>query len=183
MPQPEIDGTDLATLLRSAADGDRISFQQIYDRTSPKLFGVALRISGNRTIAEDVVQEAYLKIWRNADRFDPRAGGAMTWMATIVRNAAIDRIRADRIERNSSGDDEDALAGLVAPGSGDSVAQLSLQTCLGKLDEDARRCVLLAYVHGFSRDDLSERMERPVGTIKTILHRSIKVLRECLDPT
>lgn len=176
-------GDDIAAeaLLASVGRGDREAFRRLYDATAPRLLGIAIRIIGNRPVAEDVVQEAYLKVWRNAGSFAAGSGGAVGWMTAILRNAAIDRIRSDRVERASSGDGDAALAALPDAGAGDSAAQMSLGTCLSQLEDEARHCVVLAYVSGLSREELAARFERPVGTIKTILHRSLRALRQCLD--
>ena len=105
----------------------------------------------------------------------------MAWLATIARNRAIDRIRSEKIERNRAGDDDQILERLARPSAGDPAMRQALGQCLGMLDEESRNCVVLAYCSGFSREELAERFSRPVGTIKTLLHRSIKQLRACLE--
>lgn len=171
---------DLQGMLRGVADGDRPAFRALYDATSSKLFGVVLRITGNRAEAEDVLQEAFERVWRKASLYRPEAGQPMAWLAAIARNSALDRIRASRIERARSDDDESILERLAAP-EPSPVARESLRQCLGGLDEEARRCVILAYCSGYSREELAERFGRPVGTIKTLLHRTIKALKACLE--
>jgi RNA polymerase sigma-70 factor (ECF subfamily) len=174
------EGRNLAELLRAASLGDRGAFRALYEATSPKLFGVILRITRNRMVAEEILQETYVKVWQNAARFTPEAGHPLAWLATIARNRAIDRLRAEKFERNRAGDD-DALDRLAAPGGADPAEREALRACLQGLDEEARSCVVLAYCSGFSREELAERFNRPVGTIKTILHRSIGLLRQCLE--
>lgn len=175
-----IDASGLPELLDAIARGDRGAFRRLYEATAPKLFGIVLRITSNRSVAEEVLQETYLKVWQNAERFTPEAGKPITWLATIARNGAIDRIRSERIERQRSDDDQAILDRLPSPSSGDPTAREALRICLSGLEEDARSCVVLAYCSGFSREELAERFGRPVGTIKTLLHRSIKLLRDCL---
>lgn len=171
----------LPELLQATSRGDRGAFHRLYEATAPKLFGIVLRITSNRSVAEEVLQETYLKVWQNAERFAPDAGKPITWLAAIARNAAIDRIRSERIERQRSDDDQAILDRLPSPSSGDPAARNALRLCLSGLDEDAQSCVVLAYCSGFSREELATRFDRPVGTIKTMLHRSIKLLRDCLD--
>ncbi len=171
----------LPELLEATSRGDRGAFRQLYEATAPKLFGIVLRITSNRSVAEEVLQETYIKVWQNAERFTPEAGKPMTWLAAIARNGAIDRIRSERIERQRSDDDQAILDRLPSPFSGDPAARDALRLCLGRLEQDAQSCIVLAYCSGFSREELAERFGRPVNTIKTILHRSIKMLRECLD--
>ena len=180
MNQPT-DGSSLPELLEATSRGDPTAFRRLYEATAPKLFGIVLRITSNRSVAEEVLQETYLKVWQNAERFTPEAGTPITWLAAIARNRAIDRIRAERIERQRSDDDQAILDRLPSPSSGDPAARERLRLCLSELGGDAQSCVVLAYCSGYSRDELAERYGRPVGTIKTLLHRSIKLLRDCLD--
>jgi RNA polymerase sigma-70 factor (ECF subfamily) len=178
---PTTIGGSLQDLLEATSRGNQAAFRSLYQATAPKLFGVVLRITRNRPMAEEVLQETFVKIWQNAERFSPEAGQPMAWLSAIARNRAIDRIRSERIERSRTSDDEGALERLVAPGTGDVVLQESLRVCLGQLDEEARNCVVLAYCSGFSREELAEKYRRPVGTIKTLLHRSVRLLKACLE--
>jgi RNA polymerase sigma-70 factor (ECF subfamily) len=173
--------TSLADLLEATSHGNHAAFRALYDATSAKLFGVVLRIIRNRSVAEEVLQDTYVNIWRNAERFTPEAGRPVTWLIAIARNRAIDRIRSEKIEHHRVADDEDVLGRLAAPDGGDPVAREALRACLEELLEEARSCVVLAYCSGFSREELAERFGRPVGTIKTLLHRSTKLLRGCLE--
>jgi RNA polymerase sigma-70 factor (ECF subfamily) len=174
-------GNALVGLLEATSRGDRPAFRALYEATAPKLFGIVLRITRNRPMAEEVLQETFIKIWQNAERYMPESGQPMAWLAAIARNRAIDRIRSEKIERNRAGDDDQILERLVAPSDGDPAMRQALGTCLKTLDEESRNCVILAYCSGFSREELAERFGRPVGTIKTLLHRSLKQLRACLE--
>jgi len=175
------DRAALRGFLEAVARGDRTAFRALYEATAPKLFGVILRITGNRPVAEDVLQETYVRIWQKAERYDPEAGPVMPWLMAVARNRAIDRIRAERIERNRTSDDEAVLSRLAAPNSGDALTREALRRCLSGLDDEARTTVILAYCSGYSREELAERSGRPVGTIKTMLHRSLKLLKACLE--
>jgi RNA polymerase sigma-70 factor (ECF subfamily) len=174
-------GGSLEALLQDAARGNHAAFRALYEAVSPKLFGIVLRITRNRSMAEEVLQETFVKIWQNAERFTPEAGQPMAWLTAIARNRAIDRIRAEKVERSQPLDDEPALERLAAPAGGDPVARESLRKCLGQLDDEARNCVILAYCSGYSREELAERFHRPVGTIKTLLFRSVRLLKACLE--
>ena len=171
----------LAGLLDATGRGDRAAFRALYDATAPKLFGIILRIAGNRSIAEDVLQETFVRVWQKAERFAPDAGRPMPWLTTIARNLAIDRLRSDRIERSRPADDEKILERMPAPADGDMAVRDALEKCLSGLDQEARNCVVLAYCSGYSREELAERFGRPVGTVKTVLHRSLKLLKACLE--
>lgn len=178
--------TALEDLLAATAKGDREAFQKLYQRSSGKLFGVVLRILKNRQMAEDALQDVYLKIWQKADAYSRDKGKPISWMATIARNRAIDVVRAARPHQtvDEPGDEEEIfhLGGQSAEGV--DVAELeSLRFCLGEMKKDDRRYVMMAYYEGFSRDELADRFEMPVGTIKTRLRRGLIALRSCLERT
>jgi RNA polymerase sigma-70 factor (ECF subfamily) len=174
--------TALSRLLRQSASGDRVAFAELYRLTAGKLLAVARRIAGNAALSEDALQEAYVRIWSHAARFDPTVGSAMTWMITIVRNEAISlrRRAAERIA--DRGVDLDDVP-LVDPAAmQDANADLRrLRECLNKLNEQSRSMVLLAYHLGASRQELAARFDRPVATVKTVLRRGLASLKECLD--
>lgn len=174
---------DLSALIGRTARGDQAAFQQLYVETSAKLLGIALRIVKDRAVAEDVVQEAYLKVWQGAASYSVEAGRPMTWLISIARYRAIDVVRARRetIARTH----EDGLDPLdTVSDSRDREAEFiemdRLSTCLGRLDETQRRCFLAAYYEGYSREELSARFASPVNTIKTWLHRTAASLRTCM---
>lgn len=178
---------DLEMLLARVAAGDRAAFGRLYAATAAKLFGIVLRISRDRALAEDVLQDTFVRVWRNAARYEPDSGRPITWMAAIARNAAIDALRRRRahdvrvvadVEEDAAGEIADDRALAVDPADREA-----LRTCLGRLEEQQRQCVLLAYQDGCSREELAERFGRPVGTIKTWLHRALARLKECLDGT
>lgn len=174
----------LRQLLTDTARGDRRSFQSLYQATSAKLFGIILRICKDRQISEDVLQETFLKIWRRAESYDPALGEPLGWMCVIARRAAIDALRQRGEPRVVTATEEfDPFETIADPASeGPDGADLAaLRKCLGVLEEEQRRCVLLAYYEGFSREELSETFGRPVGTIKTWLFRGLALLRDCLD--
>lgn len=174
----------LEHLLAATAGGDRIAFKTLYERSSAKLFGVVLRILKNRQKAEDVLQDVYLKIWQKAESYDPKQGRPITWMATIARNRAIDIVRATRPEQtvDEPGDEEEIFRLGASEGEQVDLSELeALRFCLGEMKEDDRNYVLLAYYEGYSREELAQRFESPVGTIKTRLRRGLLALRTCLE--
>ncbi len=174
----------LETLLQATAKGDRTAFRTLYDRSSAKLFGVILRILKNRQKAEDVLQDVFLKVWQKAGSYDSAQGKPITWMATIARNRAIDVIRATRPEQtvDEPGDEEEIFRLTDQDANAVDVTDLeALRFCLGEMKDDDRNYVLLAYYEGYSREELAERFESPVGTIKTRLRRGLLALRACLE--
>ena len=154
----------------------------LYAQTSAKLFGVAVRIVGQREEAEEVLQESFVAVWQRAGDYDAARGSATGWLTTIVRHCAIDHVRRRAGRPESRSAPEESLLKFAAGGSTDRGAQLgALQRCLGELDEQPRRAVLLAYVYGFTREEIATGCAVPVGTIKSWIRRSIERLKRCLD--
>jgi len=177
----QLDGrTILLQLLAEVARGNKSAFARLYGLTQAKLLGVALRILRDRALAEDVLQESYLKIWRHASSYDPAIASPMTWMATIVRHGAIDAVRRRQIEAIASDDEMSALPS----NDPDPVDEMHLArlrpkalAAFARLPEDKRRLIMLAYLRDRSRHDLSIRLGIPANTVKTHLRRALLELR------
>jgi RNA polymerase sigma factor (sigma-70 family) len=179
-----IEKAELDDLLGAVARRDRQSFRRLYEVMSPKLFATILRIVRNTSAAEEVLQDVFLRIWQNAETFSPETAPARAWMNSIARNRAIDVLRQKTFVSVSSTEDGNDWYERVAEGrdrEADMINNASLRHCLDGIDEQARDCVLLAYYEGYSREELAQRYDRPVNTIKTWLHRSLASLRACLD--
>lgn len=168
-------------LLAAVAERDKAAFRLLYQRTSAKLYGIVLRILPDRAQAEDAMQDVYVRIWRNAGGYDAARGRPITWLAAIARNMAIDVRRREgaRGAGREAEIDLDLLGGREDAPSSERLAALS--ACLSRLEPDQRKLILAAYLQGESREELAERLDRPVGTIKSWLHRGLAVLRTCLD--
>jgi RNA polymerase sigma-70 factor (ECF subfamily) len=174
---------ELVWLLAAVAKGDRVAFEQLYAATRAKLYGVVLRILRRGDLADEVMQETYLKIWTSAGQFNPAVATPITWMVAIARNRAIDLLR----KKSELSIEEESDAMDVAAETPDPLAERVLSdelkrllACLGKLDPDRQRLVLLAYYSGSSREQLAAQFNKPVNTIKTWLRRSLIEIRECL---
>ncbi len=176
------DASVLADLLGRTASGDRAAFSRLYDLTKAKLFGVIRRILVRADLAEEALQESYVRVWSNAYRYDSGHASAMTWMIAIARNQAIDLKRKanERVAAQAVAL-EDVSLQATETSAEDSADYRRLRQCLGGLGEDGRDMVLLAYHQGYSREELAQRFSRPVATVKTILRRSLAALKECLD--
>lgn len=174
----------LAELMPRIADGDRAALRQLYQATSAKLFGVCLRILSNRDESEDVLQEVYITIWRRADRFEASRASVMTWISTIARNRAIDRLRArgplayaEPVEELEIADDAPrAEALLEAAQSGEALGK-----CLSELDERTEKVIRTAFFEGVTYEALAQRMETPLGTVKSWIRRGLLKLKGCLE--
>ncbi len=174
---------ELVRLLEAVAKGYMPAFEQLYSATRAKLYGVLLRILGRPELAEEVMQETYLKVWTMAGKFDPTQASPITWMVSIARNRAIDIVRKKgevSIEEQPEALEvaSDAPAPLARREMTEELKRLL--SCLGKLDPEKQRIVLLAYYSGWSREQLSKKLNIPVNTIKTWLRRSLLEIRECL---
>jgi RNA polymerase sigma-70 factor, ECF subfamily len=171
----------LSDLLARCALGDRAAFARLYDQSSGKLFGVAVRILKDSR-AEEVLQEAFVKIWYRAGDYRPDKGSAMTWMASIVRNRALDLLRRPNVESHLE-DEERWESDMPSPL--DQVMQSAdaraLMRCLEQLESTQRQAVTLAFFHGLAHADLARHMQQPLGTIKSWIRRSLQRLRGCLE--
>jgi RNA polymerase sigma-70 factor (ECF subfamily) len=159
---------ELVWLIAAVAKGDEAAFERLYAATRAKLYGVVLRILRRQDLAEEVIQETYVKIWNSAGQFNPGLSSPITWMASIARNRAIDLVR----KRTESSIEEEPAAMEVAADSPDPLARR-------EMTEELKR-VLLAYYNGWSREQLAAKFEAPVNTVKTWLRRSMMDIRECL---
>ena len=174
---------DINDLMQRVAGRDRAAFADVYRLTSSKLYGIVLRILHRRDIADEVLQEVYVKIWERAGDFDPKRASPITWMATIARNRALDEIRRKRpasIEDHPealdvASDDLPARDAVLRSEDGRRLAD-----CLTKLEPGRREMVVLAYCEGLSREELGARYGQPANTVKTWLRRSLAQLRMCL---
>jgi len=174
---------ELVWLIASVAKKDQAAFERLYEATRAKLFGVALRILRRQDLAEEVVQEAYVKIWNSAGQFNPGVASPITWMVSIARNRAIDVVR----KRGELSIEEEPAAMTVASDTPDPLARREMSDelkrildCVGRLDPERQKLVLLAYYNGWSREQLAEKFDTPLNTIKTWLRRSMIDIRECL---
>ena len=170
----------LLQLLADVARGNKSAFAQLYGLTQARLLGVALRILRDRALAEDVLQESYLKVWRHASSYDPAIASPMTWMATIVRHGAIDTLRKRQIEA-SAGDDAMSALPSSDPDPADEMHLARLRpkalAAFARLPEDKRRLIMLAYLRDRSRQELSARLGIPANTVKTHLRRALLEVR------
>lgn len=174
---PPVD--DLEELLAQTGRQDRAAFALLYQRTSSKLNGVIRRILPETSLSDDVLQDVYVRIWRSAAGYEPSRGRPVTWMVAIARNLAID-VRRREVSRGL-GRQVEYVPELAGASHGlDAEAGLALQRCLEMLEPVQRSMIVAAYCEGMSREELAGRHERPVGTVKSLLHRGLTALKACL---
>ena len=171
----------LLELIAECADGNRPAFRRLYDLTSHRVFGIVLAVLQNRPAAEEVAQEVYVQIWRQAARFDAAQANPMGWISSIARNRAIDRLRAERSRGLVQYSDDvpdiaDESASADAP-----LDTLVLTRALENLRPEYRRIILLSYFRGYTQSELSEVLNIPLGTVKSWMKRGLAELREALS--
>lgn len=174
----------LVGLIQATARGDEAAFQRLYEETAPRLFGFCLRLLKRRDWAEEVMQEFYVKIWHRASDYHAERGAVLTWMYTVLRYQALDRLRAQKPTETLDGngaeslpqDGPDAL-GLVLAGD----MARHLRGCLEQLSDNHRTSITLAFFEGLTHEQLTERLAVPLGTIKSWIRRGLLSLRRCLE--
>ena len=166
-----LDEGRLAELLGAMAHGDRTAVAELYGLVGGRLYGVAQRILRDPGLAEDAVQEAFLKVWRNAHRFDAAKGTASTWLSVIVRRVAIDR--RPKVSTQM-------LPDLEAPNADPDYVHPRLRECLAELPPLHRKALVLMYVYGLSHSELATAMDAPLGTVKSWVRRASAALKESL---
>jgi RNA polymerase sigma-70 factor (ECF subfamily) len=173
--------TELAGLLPRIAGGDRQAFSRLYDLSAGRLNAVVRRIVRRPELAEEALQETFVRIWQRASQYEPAQARSLGWLAAIARNQAID-LKRRFAERVSDASDSDEDINIAVPAEAENTMEYRrLRHCLSKLPEDRQNMVLLAYYQGFTREELAEKFKRPITTVKTLLRRSLITLRECLD--
>ncbi|WP_329742028.1 sigma-70 family RNA polymerase sigma factor [Dyella sp. A6] len=172
-------------LLLKTASGDQSAFAELYRISSPRLYGLCVRMLRERGTAEEVLQEAWITVWHRASTFDRAKASANTWLGTLFRNKAIDRLRQRKEEVL---DDPDLMNDLEddvpspAEGAEQSQDYLRLSECLEQLRPQQRRAVREAFFSGVTYNELAARCQVPLGTMKSWIRRSLLQLRTCLDP-
>ncbi len=187
---------ELADLLARTALGDRAAFATLYQRTSANLLGVILRIHPDRDLAEDVLQEVYVKVWKSAGGFDAARAQALTWLTSIARNGAIDAHRRRQtqprtVSTHRPGDDDedehDMLNDFAADGPGpaellgEAADARALRGCITALSGEQQQSIALAFYQGLSHAEVAEHLRQPLGTVKSWLRRGLQALKGCLE--
>ena len=183
-----LDPQQLKTWLADVARKDAGAFRSLYDATSSKLFGFALRILVKRESAEEVLQESFFSIWNNAGSYQASLAAPMTWMTTIVRNKAFDMLRRvdHTVEIDADTFDKDVMDALEsADPTPINALQLSqdskaLAGCFSRLEGLHRQAIAMAFYHDLSHSEVAQQMHLPIGTVKTWIRRGLERLRVCL---
>ena len=203
MTEPRAGTAGEAALVRAVANGSEDALATLYDRHTGGVHAVALRLTGDRGIAEEVVQETFLALWNRAELFDPGVASLATWLRAIARNRAVDRLRAagrrPALVSLTGHPDDDADAGLdrfgtdaavvggaapdVSPEAAAEAADLyrTVAAALATMPEQERAVIVLAYREGLTQQEIAERLAWPLGTVKTRTRRALAHLRGLLE--
>jgi RNA polymerase sigma-70 factor (ECF subfamily) len=191
-----LDDREVRRLLLATAARDAAGFEALYRKAAPLLLAIALRIVVRRELAEEVLHDAFVKIWNSAERFDPTVPNPVAWMVAIVRNRAIDLISSANVARvvSADGDNHGALeeahsvldealgAGVSSEEAFESDRRTAqVRDCLAELKAPERQALVLAYYHGLSHGELARRMDKPLGTVKGWVRRAMENLRLCVE--
>lgn len=172
----------VAMLLARCALSDAHAFRQLYASEANLLYGAALRITRRAAMADDVLHDAMLQVWGNASRFDAARGGGRSWMLALVRYRAIDAVR--RVGRETLTPDTPDLLD-PQPDPYERLARTSdkrlLEHCLDAIEERPRRLVMLAFLEGLTHAEVAARVGEPLGTVKSVIRRTLLALRACMD--
>ena len=182
----EADDAQLSVWIGAIAEHDERALAALYDATMTRVFGIALRIVRRHTLAEEVLEDTFFQVWRQASRFDPKRGRAITWLLSMARSRAIDCLRREaRFQHDTL--DEQALLDL--PHHGTAVDELlvtarqhaDLHRALTLLSAQPRQLVAMAFLQGLSHDEIASQTLLPLGTVKSQIRRALILLREVLD--
>ena len=184
-PSPD---AEIIELIDRVGRREEAALRQLYDRTSPRLFGLALRVVRQREWAEDVLQEAFLTVWRVAGDYRGTLSPPMAWLGMIVRSRALDLLRRRTADRAQLTQEFDELLADTLESDSPNPMDLAdageqawaLHQCLQQLDDKQRQVVSLAYLRDLSHSELSEQLKLPLGTVKTWIRRGLEQLRGCM---
>ena len=175
---------DLAADLRAASRGDQQAFARVYDATSTKMYGLVLRVLRNPAMAEEVTQECYLEIWRQATRYEAEQGSALAWMLTIAHRRAVDRVRAveaaDRRDVHYEQSSHTAAHDSTAEAAESRIEALRVRAALQGLTEAQREAIELAYFGGYTHTEVAAMLDLPLGTAKTRIRDGLIRLRDTM---
>ncbi|MEO0561554.1 MAG: sigma-70 family RNA polymerase sigma factor [Chloroflexota bacterium] len=172
MPRVSLD--DETALMGRIRQRDEAALRQLYTQCSGPIYSLALRVLGNKQLAEEVMQDVFLKVWNAPDKWDPARGALMSWLLTMTRYAAIDRLRREDRHQMISLDAQDAPEPGVAHNHVDSLA---LQKSLADLPAEQRQVIEMAYFQGMTHTDIANTTQQPLGTVKTRLRLGMEKLR------
>lgn len=180
----ELGQEELMRLLAAVAHQDRRAFQSLYEQVSGRMLGLCRSLTGQQELAEEAVQDAFIRIWHHASEYHSDRGSPLSWMLTIARYRTLDLMRARKVRQTVG---EEALDTVADERQGPLDAsllgadKLALETCLDELSQSQRDTILLSYYRGFTHEELSSFLSTPIGTVKSWVRRGLLSLKRCLS--
>ena len=176
---------DDSALLAALVARDQTAMTRLYDRYSPMVLALALRILRDRAPAEELLNDVFMELWSRPERYDPARGGLLTYLLTLGRSRAIDRLRAQRRQAGTTLDEANSPESGEGSGAGllkieDEEHRQCVAAALGQLPSDQRRAIELAYFDDLSHSQIAARLGRPLGTVKTHVRQGLIRLRDLL---
>jgi RNA polymerase sigma-70 factor (ECF subfamily) len=170
-------------LLSASAQGDQAAFAQLYRLTCNKLFAVSLQMLQRRELAEEALQEAYVRIWHNAADYQEEKGTVLTWMISILRYRALDMLRAAKSRREDSVDAIEEVPSQETPELNlyQDRERVQIDHCLDKLEGPQRDAIHLAYFRGLTHFEVCDQMAKPLGSVKSWIRRGLDLLKRCIE--
>lgn len=183
-PPADTSAGELAELLQRSSRGDEAAFAQVYDATSSRAYGLAVRVVRDPAQAEEITQEAFLEIWKTSARFDPARGSAVSWMLTIVHRKAVDRVRSaeasSRRESTYHQQNQPIAHDATAEAAQASLEARRVRGALSALTGVQREALELAYFGGYTHTEVASMLDLPVGTAKTRIRDGLIRLRDAM---
>lgn len=178
-------GGEVEALLGRCALHDQQALAELYEAVSARILGLLLRMLKNRAVAEEALQDVMVRVWQRSDQYAVYRGRALTWILSIARYRAIDLLRAQRTQVALEDVPEEALADPDAEEFSQDVSsqrsRRALDDCLQRLTPEQQRCLSLAYVDGYSQDEIATAIASPLGTVKSWVRRGLESLKRCMD--
>lgn len=175
-----------AELIGRMSDGDQSALAEFYDQSNRLVFGMVMRVVNDRSAAEEVTLDAFHQVWRQAGNFDSERGKPSSWLITIARNRAIDRLRSSKWSRHEQTPLEDITPFLAVEGTPEKTASINEQqkmvrSALAQLKPEQRQLIEIAFFAGLTHQEISAKLNLPLGTIKTRIRAGMMKLRELLN--
>lgn len=175
----------LESLLSRCALRDERALEELYRTVATQLYGLLVRMLHSRSVAEEALQDVMVKVWERADQYVAYRGRAMAWLTSIARYRAIDLLRAQHRDAPLEEAPEAALVDESSTAANDSMAsdklQHNLSDCLARLNQEQQKCIALAYVDGYSHDQIARALDAPLGTVKSWVRRGLLSLKRCME--
>ena len=172
-----MENDNLLSLLYDTSQGDKHAFSTLYQQTSGKLFAISLNMLSNRAHAEEVLQDAFIKIWHNASEYNASKGTVISWMISIVRYRSLDALRYNKVRKEQTMGDDDFDIQSVDVNYDENT---KLVNCIEQLEPQQKQAIHLAYYKGLRHSELVDHIESPLGTVKSWIRRGLTQLQRCL---